>query len=158
MLKTVPNGTGGYRQATSTSRNLLPETTYQTPANPMPVRTPDNSDSTTERWQAYTNGGAAEDDARMLQKMKEEEAQHLASLHDPVVAAGSSSKSAKLITVSPQKATVSKNADLLIDLDFGTDMYAVQPPPGFGTSSSANVASSNGNPKGKGKATVNLLD
>jgi helicase required for RNAi-mediated heterochromatin assembly 1 len=152
MLKTVPNGTGGYRQATSTSRNLLPETTYQTPANPMPVRTPDNSDSTTERWQAYTNGGAAEDDARMLQKMKEEEAQHLVS------AAGSSSKSAKLITVSPQKATVSKNADLLIDLDFGTDMYAVQPPPGFGTSLSANAASSSSNGKGNGKATVNLLD
>jgi helicase required for RNAi-mediated heterochromatin assembly 1 len=59
------------------------------------------------------------DDARYLQKAKEEEAKYLETIRNtPPITAGSS-KATKLVEVSPEKKTVSKNTNLLIDLDLG---------------------------------------
>lgn len=66
-----------------------------------------------DRWQEYTErGGAAADDARHVQLVKEQQRRSVT----PSVAAGASS--VRLIEVSPEKKTVSKNTDLLIDLNF----------------------------------------
>jgi len=119
MLKTVPSSAGAVRQVPASSRSLMASTTYQTPANPTTVsRTPDISDSTSEAWQAYGNGGAATNDAREFKMMKDKEAQYLATVRNtPPPMVPSSSKSAKLIKVSPEKKAAPKNLNLLIDLD-----------------------------------------
>jgi hypothetical protein len=91
------------------------------------------------------------DDARYLQKAREEEAEHLETVRNTPPATAGSSKSPKLVEVSPEKKTVSKNAHLLVDLDFGVEVNYQQ--------SYANAASS-GKCKGKGKARLsqNFLD
>jgi len=139
------------------TRNLLLETTYQTPANPTPAsRTPDNSDSTAERWQAYINGGAAADDVHYLQKTKEEEAKYLETIRNNPPALDTASISTKLIELSPEKKSASKNADLLIDLDVGTVTDVSQRQSGIKPLSYANAASSK--EKNKVKTSFNLLD
>ncbi|KAF2030927.1 P-loop containing nucleoside triphosphate hydrolase protein [Setomelanomma holmii] len=108
---------------------------------------PDNSDSTSEKWQAFVNGGAAADDARVHQKMKEEEAKYLETIRkSPRIEAASSSRPAKLVQVSPaKKAAVSTNANLLIDLDVGAQ-----------SKSYAGAASSRC--QGASNTSMNLLD
>lgn len=84
--------------------------TFQVAA--IPSSTPGIA-SAHDRWQEYTEGGgAAADDARHVQLVKEQQRRNVT----PSVAAGASS--ARLIEVSPEKKTVSKNTDLLIDLNF----------------------------------------
>jgi hypothetical protein len=157
MLKTVPNGAGGVRLAPTTPRGLMANTTYQTPANPVPAsRTSDNTDSTSEKRAAYTNGGAVAEDARDFKIMKDEEARHLEIFRNTPPPVPSSSKPANLIKFSPEKRAVSKNFDLLIDLDFGSTTQAPRRPP-VCEGPSSNTTSSRIN--GRGKATtVNLLD
>ncbi|KAF2822882.1 hypothetical protein CC86DRAFT_356647 [Ophiobolus disseminans] len=103
--------------------------------------------STTEKWQAYVRGGAAEDDAQYLQKVLDENAKYGEDIR-----AGPSSK--KLVEVSPEKKSASKNANLLIDLDFSSPHQTRV------SSSLANCASPKGTVKGKGKLVPipNLLD
>lgn len=69
-------------------------------------------------WQQYVDGGGvAADDARYLQRIKEEQAKSSEARRSttPSIAAGTGST--RLIEVSPKKESVSRNADLLIDLD-----------------------------------------
>jgi ribosomal protein L3 len=89
------------------------------------------------------------DDARYLQKAREEEAEHLETVRNTPPATAGSSKSPKLVEVSPEKKNVSKNVNLLIDLDFGAEVSAPQ--------SYANAASS-GKGKGKAKPSQNFLN
>ena len=67
MLK-APKATATSRAPTSGSRGFLLDSGFQTPANPPP------QSQSPDKWQAYVNGGAKEDDARMLQKRREEDA------------------------------------------------------------------------------------
>lgn len=135
----------------------MANTTYQTPANPIPAsRVSENTDSTSEKWAAYTNGGAAAEDARDFKMMKDEEARHLESVRKTPPPVPSSSKSATLIKVSPEKKVVSKNLDLLIDLDFGITTQAPRRPL-VCEGPSSNATSSRINGRGKA-ATINLLD
>jgi helicase required for RNAi-mediated heterochromatin assembly 1 len=116
MLKAAPNG----RQPPSATRNLLANATYQMPANPMPTsRTPAASSGSGEKWQAYVNGGAAADDAQFVLRAKEEAAKYLEFVRNTPPAASESFKPSKLIEVSPVKKAISRNANLLIDLDLG---------------------------------------
>jgi helicase required for RNAi-mediated heterochromatin assembly 1 len=156
MLKTVSNGAGGVRQAPAASRSLMANTTYQTPANPIPPsRASENTDSTSEKWAAYTNGGAEAEDARAFKMMKDEEARHLETIRNTPPPVPPSSRSATLIKVSPEKKAVSKNLDLLIDLDFGITTHAPRRPL-VCEGPSSNATSSRIN--GRGKATtVNFL-
>jgi hypothetical protein len=89
------------------------------------------------------------DGARYLQKAKEEEAKYLEVVRNTPPVAGGSSKATKLVEVSPEKKNVSKNVNLLIDLDFGAEVSAPQ--------SYANAASS-GKGKGKAKPSQNFLN
>jgi helicase required for RNAi-mediated heterochromatin assembly 1 len=144
MLKTSSN------QPPQATRNLLLDSTFQTPSSPIPVpisTTLDNASSTTARWQTHVNGGVTADDARALQKMKEEEAKYLETIRKiPQSDIASSIKPTKLIQVSPEKkSAISTNANLLIDIDVGAR-----------TSSYAGAVSSKS--KGKTKASMNLLD
>lgn len=148
MLKSVPNGTGSFRQAPSTSGNLLLDTTYQTPANPVPApRSPD-------KWHAYVNGGAAADGAAVIRKRKAEEAKFLEASRNTSPVADQSGSS-RLVEVSPEKKSISGNAKLLIDLDMDApDIVSV--PHGGGTSSYATAASSKR--KSTANANMSLLD
>ena len=66
------------------------------------------------------NGGAKADDARMLAKRKEEDEAFETVRRNGVVQNGGTGK---LIEISPQKprASVSKNTELLIDLDLNNN-------------------------------------
>ncbi|KAF1849149.1 uncharacterized protein K460DRAFT_277751 [Cucurbitaria berberidis CBS 394.84] len=163
MLKQMSNGTTSSRPPPSTSRNLMLDTNFQGPINPVQrATTPQGFDSTTEQWEAYASGGAQVDDAQVLQKVREQEAQFLESIRNATLpagpSAGPSSASTKLIQVSPEKASTSRNTKLLLDLDLdeATDAQHEQQSRFTETFSYAEAASTKG--KGKGKAYVNLLD
>jgi helicase required for RNAi-mediated heterochromatin assembly 1 len=115
LLKSGPS-----RQRPSPPRNLLIDSSFQTPANPPPTF------SSPEKWDAYVDGGAKADDARMLAKRKEEDAAYEAARRDGMVQSG---RTGKLIETSPQKprASVSKNTELLIDLDLNNGNNEVEP-------------------------------
>lgn len=134
---------------------MLLDTAYQIPSNPAPPSiAPESSGGVPEKWSAYVNSGAAVDDARIMQLARQEEAQYLETLRNTPPASRLSPTSTKLIEVSPEKKAISKNTDLLIELDFGS-----QPEPSrarTGNVSYAKAASSQG--KGKVKADINLLD
>jgi helicase required for RNAi-mediated heterochromatin assembly 1 len=156
MLKTVPNGVSS-RQPSSATYNPLVDTTYQMPANPVPMqapRTPEPSTSSGEKWQAHVNGGVAKDDAHYVQKAREEQAK-LREVLSNTPPHAASSKPAKLIEVSPEKKAVSKNANLLIDLDLDLGQA---PTPMGGQRSYANTSASNGKGKAVAKANTSLLD
>jgi helicase required for RNAi-mediated heterochromatin assembly 1 len=122
------NGATSFRGARSNTRSLMLEDTLPSPGTskrtvrtdiPTPrMMTPGLSDCTTVQWDNYANGGGVqEDDARAFTKMREEEAEfHARRASTPQT--GISAPSGRLIEMSPEKAaTVSKNTDLLLDLD-----------------------------------------
>lgn len=151
MLKAVPNG----RQAPSPSNNLIANNTYQMPATPLPVsRTLAAPGGSNEKWSTYANGGVAADDARYMQKRKDE-AQNLELIRNTPPTAGPSSNPTRLIEVSPEKKAISGNANLLIDLDLD---LGTAPEPSRAQHSWAKAASSNNKGKAPVKANMNLLD
>ncbi|KAF9701449.1 hypothetical protein EKO04_000892 [Ascochyta lentis] len=125
MLKTATNGVTSSRQSRSASHGLLLDFDLQTPADPPP------QSGSPEKWQAYVNGGAQADDARMLQKRREEEAafQEARRNGSPQPAARTPSTVGRLIETSPRKPTpsISNNTNLLVDLDFNTNDEAQTP-------------------------------
>jgi helicase required for RNAi-mediated heterochromatin assembly 1 len=171
MLKCMPNGSASRRPLPTTTQQVLIDLPFQTPANPP--ATSRLLQSVSNEWKAYVNGGAATDDAIYLQKSREEEAKYLETIRKTTPVAASSSKHAielspeksvsqvadplskptRLIELSPEKKSVSRNANLLIDLDFG-------PGSGMGQiqQSSTGAASYNGKGKGKAQACPNFLD
>jgi helicase required for RNAi-mediated heterochromatin assembly 1 len=168
----MPNGSASRRPLPTTTQQVLIDLPFQTPANPPATSRP--LQSVPNEWKAYVNGGAATDDARYLQKSREEEAKYLETIRKttPVAASSSkpaielspekksvsqmadpSSKPARLVELSPEKKSVSQNANLLIDLDFG-------PVSGMGhiQQSYTGAASYKGKGKGKAQACPNFLD
>jgi helicase required for RNAi-mediated heterochromatin assembly 1 len=128
---------------------MLLDTTFQVPSNPIPAtRTPESSADITMRWGAYVNGGAAADDARYFEVAREEKEkfQELANHMTPAATAPSDPN--QLIQISPAKKARSKNTNLLIDLDVGTEPDA----------SHVSYAYAARGKKGKGKAVMSLLD
>jgi hypothetical protein len=146
MLKPVQNGSTSFRPPPSTAQHILINTTFQIPANPP--ATPRASEKATQSWQTYVNGGAAADDAQYLQMSREEEARYLERMRNTAPGASTSPKPARLIELSSEKKSVSKNADLLIDLEVGSGLEKgeyQQPYPSY-------------NGKGKTKTCPNYLD
>lgn len=161
MLKPVPNGTTSFRPSSSQMRTLMLDTSFQGPSNPGRSAVSQNRpDNTTGQWEAYASGGAQADDAKVLQKRREQEAQFLESLRNATPPARSpseiSSAFTKLVQVSPEKTASSRNTKLLLDLDEGTEGQPRQQGLYTEALSYANAASSK--VKGKGKADFNLLD
>lgn len=157
MLKPAANAATSSRPPPSKLRGLLLDSGFQTPANPPP---PSGSP---DKWHAYVNGGAKADDARMLQKRKEEDAafekQRRNGTHRPPATAATNagaSASNKLIETSPEKpsASVSGNTSLLVDLDINST-YEAYPP----QASRASYASAAGSKKTTfGGSQWSLLD
>ncbi|KAJ4984384.1 helicase required for RNAi-mediated heterochromatin assembly 1 [Stagonosporopsis vannaccii] len=132
MLKSAPSAAAHSRQPASAPRNVLTNASLETSAKPSPPSSlPDN-------WNAFVNGGARADDARLLQKRKEEEAAferarriatpQLAAV--PIVGAGRSVPG-QVIETSPREpaATVSSNTSLLVDLDVDGEYRSRAPQP-----------------------------
>jgi helicase required for RNAi-mediated heterochromatin assembly 1 len=174
MLKSMPNGSTSRRPPPTTTHHVLIDSPFQTPANPPATSRP--LENVTKNWGDCANGGAATDDAQYLQKSREEEAKYLEAIRKTTPVAGSSSKpatliklslekksrspiadpsskAARLIELSPKKNSVSRNTNLLIDLDVG-------PAPAMGQiqQSYAGAASYKGKGKAKAKAFPNFLD
>ena len=119
MLK-APKATATSRAPPSGSRGLLLDSGFQTPANPpLQSQSPD-------KWQAYVNGGAKVDDARMLQKRKEEDAaweeQRRNITPQPSAPGAADAGQSKLIETSPRKPapSVFGNTGLLLNLDINS--------------------------------------
>ncbi|KAF3035692.1 hypothetical protein E8E12_006070 [Didymella heteroderae] len=117
------------RAPPSNSRGLLLDSAFQTPANPPP------QSQSPDKWQAFVNGGAKEDDARPLQKRGDEngaweEQRRNNTTRTPAPNAADAGRSAasKLIETSPQKPalSVSGNTGLLVDLDI-SNTYGAYP-------------------------------
>lgn len=137
------------RQQPSTPPRLLLDIGFQAPANPPPAA------GLSEKWEAYVNGGAKADDARLLQKRRDqntgfEEARCNGAVQSatPTSAGGVTSDTGKLIDTSPKKprASLSPSTSLLVDLGLSDHTYQ----------SHASTAES-----GKTKAArckINLLD
>jgi helicase required for RNAi-mediated heterochromatin assembly 1 len=125
MLK-APRATAVSRAPPANSRGLLLDSGFQTPANPPP------QSQAPDKWLAYVNGGAKEDDARMLQKRIEGDAaweqRHRNNTPRPSVPGLADADSSKLIETSPQKPvpSVSGNTGLLLDLDINST-YGASP-------------------------------
>ncbi|KAI0585805.1 Superfamily I DNA and RNA helicase and helicase subunits [Pyrenophora tritici-repentis] len=126
-LKPAKNGATSFRAPRSNTRNAVLEDMVLRPGPSAPVtdaRTPRMAsgplvDRVTEQWEPYVNGGAQEDDQRVFEMRKEQEARYRAQIRSSTPAAGPSSAGEQLIQISPEKkATVSKNTNLLLDLDF----------------------------------------
>jgi helicase required for RNAi-mediated heterochromatin assembly 1 len=140
------------------SHGLLLDSELQRPANPSP------QSGFPDKWHAYVNGGAKQDDARMLQIHKEENATFEEQRHNstprpaadrPAAHAGSSGSS-KLIETSPQKPapSVYGNTGLLLDLDINSTYEAHPQHPSRASYASA-VQSKK---KSYGGSQFNLLD
>lgn len=116
MLK-APKATATSRAPPSGSRGLLLDSGFQTPANPPPQSQPP------DKWQAYVNGGAKEDDARMLQERKEENAVWEEQRRDSTLPLSAHSAADagpnRLIETSPQRPApcVSGSTGLLLNLN-----------------------------------------
>ena len=129
MLKPTTNGASSTSAQASTSRNLFLDTNFQAPANPPP---PSGSP---DKWYAYVNGGARADDARLLQKRREEaafdEARQNATPQPSATTATEAGANTpmRLIETSPRKpaASVSGNTNLLIDLDINAGYESDRP-------------------------------
>jgi helicase required for RNAi-mediated heterochromatin assembly 1 len=106
------------------SRNLLLDANRQVPANP-PLQS-----GSPDKWHAYINGGAQADDARALQKQREENAAfEVARRNGTPQSAAAPGTTGTLIETSPRKpnSSVSNNTNLLVDLDVRTGSGAYQP-------------------------------
>lgn len=127
MLKSAPNAAILSRAPPSKSHGPLSDSTFQTLATPPP---PSGSSG---KWHAYINGGAKVEDARMLQKYREEddafeEQRRNSTPRPPVTAATDAGASAasRLIETSPRKPapSVTGNTSLLVDLDINSSYEA----------------------------------
>ena len=154
MLK-VTNGTNGLR-----SVNVRSPTAKASSRAPPHPQAPENRllglNSTTDAWDAYANGGVQAEDEQSLRLRREQDAELLENFRVGTPPAGPSSTSTKLIQISPEKAPVSKNTSLLVDL--GEDIV---PTAGQRQSHSEMFSYETAAPKadkGKGKAVMNLLD
>jgi len=159
-LKPAQNGATSFRIPHSVTRNMVLEDTlfnsgpsgHVTDGRTPCTATAQQSERTTEQWESYTSGGAHEDDQRAFSNRKEDDGRYYTQIRPCTPGAGTCSVGDKLIHVSPEKtATVSRNTDLLLDLD-------VEPPNPQGRHdvgrSFAKAASS-----GAVKSTyINLLD
>ncbi|KAJ4374767.1 hypothetical protein N0V83_001843 [Neocucurbitaria cava] len=124
---------------------------------PCGHRCPYRCHPTTEQWEAYANGGVQADDAEVLQKRRQQEAQFLRSTRTVTPStAGPSSTSARLVEISPDKVARSMHTDLLLDLGETTDASHTQGRHHRQDFSYANAASLNR--KAKDKSQFNLLD
>lgn len=131
----APKATVASRAPPPNSHGLLLDSGFQTPADPPP------QSQSPDKWQAYINDGAKEDDARMLQKRKEVrtptafiladadcvkedaawEEQRRNNTPRPSADAADAGPS-RLIETSPQKPapSVSGNTSLLVHLDINS--------------------------------------
>jgi len=125
-LKPVQNGATAFRMPHSLTRSLVLEDTLVnsgpsrrvTDGRPPCTATAQQPDRVAEQWESYTNGGAREDDQRYSLERKEHQERYYAQIRSCTPGAGTCSVGDKLIQVSPEKtATVSRNTDLLLDLD-----------------------------------------
>lgn len=155
MLKSAPSGAIASRAPPSTSRHLLIDSSFQTPANPPPPsRSPDE-------WHTYANGDAQVDDARLFQKRREmeaafEETRRNATPGPSAVPRSSAtpasnagpSNSGRLIETSPKQPaeSVSGNTNLLVDLDVnaGYESYRPQQPRSSYASAAQSTKSADG--------------
>ncbi|KAH7410083.1 P-loop containing nucleoside triphosphate hydrolase protein [Phaeosphaeria sp. MPI-PUGE-AT-0046c] len=105
-----------------------------------------------DNWREYVDGGgAAADDARHLQLVKEQQAKYSVARRSATPSTTVEADSARLIEVSPEKKPVSQNANLLIDLDFGVVTVAEPRRQSY-----ANAVCATG--KATTNLTTNLLD
>lgn len=98
-------------------------------------------------------GGVAADDAQYMQKARQEQARYLEVIRNTPPVSSSTLNPAKLIEVSPEKKVISKNANLLIDLDLGPDPASI-----YNQGSHAKTASSKSKGKAAAKVNMSLLD
>jgi helicase required for RNAi-mediated heterochromatin assembly 1 len=157
------NGSTSFRgpRANANTRSLMLENTLPVPSNrttytPTPrMITPHGSDSTTQQWEEYAKGGVQDDDAWAYALRKEEESRYLERLRASTPAAGPSSASTtdKLIQISPEKVTTSRNTDLLVDLDVEPEA-----PRGHQHMSHSYATAASSTVGGSGSAYTNLLD
>ncbi|EFQ92756.1 hypothetical protein PTNB73_04112 [Pyrenophora teres f. teres] len=126
-LKPAQNRANSFRAPRSHTRNLVLKDTLFSPGPSEPVtdaRTPRMAtaqpvDYATEQRESYANGGAQEDDQQVLEMRKEQEERYRAQIRPSTPTAGPSSAGETLIQISPEKTeTVSRNTNLLLDLDF----------------------------------------
>ncbi|KAH9869543.1 hypothetical protein IAQ61_006750 [Plenodomus lingam] len=137
MLKPSIHGASAFQ--TSSSRappsRTQPSRTHASAVNssrnsrgPTTASYVQGSDSTTEQWEAYANGGVVMDDARAMALRLEEDAKYTQALrtstpvHNTVCPTGQPAPSVnRLVDISPEKKVTSKNTDLLVDLDLDTE-------------------------------------
>ncbi|KAI8938282.1 hypothetical protein NX059_005940 [Plenodomus lindquistii] len=138
MLKPGQNGAPTFRAAPSSrappSRaqpSRAHEPVARSPRAPTVASHRQGSDSTTEQWEAYANGGVIMDDTRAMQLRLQEDARYSKMLRSPTPAnnesaprtqssapaAQSSAQADRLIEISPEKKVISRNTNLLVDLD-----------------------------------------
>lgn len=161
MLKPVTLGTTSFGPPPSAVQNFTSNTRFQTTSNTVrPAMITQGSDSTTstrEQWEAYANEGVQADDAEVLQKKRQQEAQFLRSIRTVTPStAGPPSASARLVEISPDKVARSMHTDLLLDLEEATDASGTQGRHHTQDFSYTNAASLNR--KAKDEAQFNLLD
>jgi hypothetical protein len=147
MLKPVSTGTASLLPSPSSSRQLLIDTTPQTPAGPMPFSS--GTGSANQR-QGHVARDTAVNDARQVPWNSKVPATNRNALRSPTPDA--TATPTRLIEISPEKKLVSKNANLLIDIDVNTTVPEVS----SGYKSHARAASSRGTTKAK--MDLNLLD
>ena len=132
MLKSATNGTPSARPPSSTMRKLPLDSSFQDRTSSLAQSGSPN------KWRAYINGGAQEDDARMLQKGREEDAEfQKARRNDTLTLAteaaikksGSANASQRLIETWREKSTlpISDNVNRLVDIGTNDSNETHQP-------------------------------
>lgn len=113
----------------ATPQNELYNYTSRPQAAPFtpPVQSSSGSAQALDEWEKYKNGGAKEDDARIMQQKQKEDAEFRAIMESGVDARGPAF--ARLIDVSPKKRAprpelASSNMQLLVDVSVDAE-----PPP-----------------------------
>jgi hypothetical protein len=107
----VPNGTAPFRHTPSSSRQLLIDTAGQRPANPMPTSRDDSS----VLWHTFVNNSVATN-ALDMPRAGEGQASDRDVLQSSTPEA-TAAPTNRLIEISPKRTPVSRNMNLLIDLD-----------------------------------------
>jgi hypothetical protein len=132
VLKARTNQTGSL-PAPGGQQNLLLEHSAQVPSSTV---SPGKHDNSTKAWQAFVNGGAQADDARILKERREQEAKFR----------GSQAQSTGPVEANSQPPSLLQ--------ELGLDDYQMQPKPQIETK----VASKGGKGKGEQTPAFNLLD
>jgi hypothetical protein len=146
MLKPVPNGTASLRRPLSPTRHLLIDTTPQALTNPLPTS---SNPTSSNPWQNHINRDAPANDAQYTQQSREDQATSRNALRS--LTPDATAEPARLIEISPEKKPVSRNANLLIDLDVESVPEIASRPHSY-----AHAPSSRGG--ANAKVTTNLLD